>query len=342
MVNNQAGAFSPFVLTASRTDGEQDLSRVSATTPPGLLAILKGVERCPEPQASQGTCGSNSLIGHASALTGAGSHPFYAQGGQVFLTGPYKGAPFGLSVVVPAVAGPFNLGNIVVRAAISVDPHTAQITVVSDPLPSMVDGIPLQVKTVNVAIDRQNFMFNPTNCEPLAVGGTLTSTQGATASVASHFQAANCAALPFKPVFNVSTQAKSSKQNGASLTVKGTFPAGEANIHSVAVVLPKQLPARLTTIQQACPEATFAANPASCPAGSEHRDRDGHDADPRHPRVGPGVSGVPRRRGIPGRRGDPPRRRRHRRPDGQHQHQEGHHLKRLRHRAGRADQHRSS
>ncbi len=266
--NNQAGAFSPFVLTASRTDGEQDLSRVSVTTPPGLLAILRGVERCPEPQAGQGTCGANSLIGHASALTGAGSHPFYAQGGQVFLTGPYKGAPFGLSVVVPAVAGPFNLGNIVVRAAISVDPHTAQITVVSDPLPSMVDGIPLQVKTVSVAIDRQNFMFNPTNCEPLSVGGTLSSTQGASANVSSHFQAANCAALPFKPVFNVSTQAKSSKQNGASLTVKGTFPAGEAGIHSVAVVLPKQLPARLTTIQQACPEATFAANPASCPAGS--------------------------------------------------------------------------
>ncbi len=266
--NNQAGAFSPFVLTASRTDGEQDLSRVSATTPPGLLAILKGVERCPEPQASQGACGANSLIGHASALAGAGSHPFYAQGGQVFLTGPYRGAPFGLSVVVPAVAGPFNLGNIVVRAAVSVDPHTAQINVVSDPLPSMVDGIPLQVKTVNVSIDRQSFMFNPTNCEPLSVGGTLTSTQGASASVSSHFQATNCAALPFKPVFAVSTQAKSSKQNGASLTVKGTFPSGEANIHSVAVVLPKQLPARLTTIQQACPEATFAANPASCPAGS--------------------------------------------------------------------------
>ncbi len=267
-VNNQAGAFSPFVLTASRTDQEQDLSRVSATTPPGLLGILKGVERCPEPQASQGACGANSLIGHASALTGAGSHPFYAQGGQVFLTGPYKGAPFGLSVVVPAVAGPFNLGNIVVRAAVSVDPHTAQINVVSDPLPTMVDGIPLQVKTVNVSIDRQNFMFNPTNCEPLSVNGTLTSTQGATANVSSHFQAANCAALPYKPVFNVSTQAKTSKQNGASLTVKGTFQAGNANTRSVAVVLPKQLPARLTTIQQACPEATFAQNPASCPAGS--------------------------------------------------------------------------
>ncbi len=170
--------------------------------------------------------------------------------------------------MVPAVAGPFNLGNIVVRAAVSVDPHTAQITVTSDPLPSMVDGIPLQVKTVNVAIDRSSFMFNPTNCEPLSVGGMLSSTQGATANVSSHFQAANCAALPYKPVFNVSTQAKTSKHEGASLTVKGTFPTGNANTRSVAVVLPKQLPARLTTIQQACPEATFAANPASCPAGS--------------------------------------------------------------------------
>ncbi len=269
MTNNQAGAFSPLDVTVSRTDQEQDLSGVRVTTPPGLLGILKGVERCPEPQASQGACGVGSLIGHVSALVGAGSHPFYAQGGQAFLTGPYKGAPFGLSVVVPAVAGPFNLGNIVVRAAVSVDPHTAQITVTSDPLPSMVDGIPLQVKTVNVAIDRSSFMFNPTNCEPLSVGGMLSSTQGASAAVSSRFQAANCAALPYKPVFNVSTQAHTSKHEGASLTVKGSFPAGNANTRSVAVVLPKQLPARLTTIQQACPEATFAANPASCPAGSD-------------------------------------------------------------------------
>jgi hypothetical protein len=266
--NNQAGAFSPLSVTFSRSDQEQDLGGVTVTTPPGLLGILKGVERCPEPQAAQGACGQGSLIGHASGLVGAGSHPFYAQGGQVFLTGPYKGAPFGLSIVVPAVAGPFNLGNVVVRAAIQVDPHTAQITVTSDPLPTMVDGIPLQVKTVNVAIDRQGFMFNPTDCDPLAMNGTLTSTQGASAAVSSHFQAANCAALPFKPVFSVSTQAKTSKQNGASLTVKGTFPAGEANIRGTAVVLPKQLPARLTTIQQACPEATFAANPATCPTGS--------------------------------------------------------------------------
>jgi hypothetical protein len=233
-----------------------------------VLAVLKSAERCGEPQASQGTCGPNSLIGHTTVGVGAGPDPFWVQGDQVFLTGPYEGAPFGLSIVVPAVAGPFNLGNIVVRAAISVDPHTAQIIVTSDPLPRIIDGIPLQLKTVNVSIDRPAFTFNPTDCEPLTVAGTLTSTQGASADVASHFHAANCAALPFKPAFAVSTQAKTSKQNGASLTAKGTFPTGEANTHSVAVVLPKQLPARLTTIQQACTEAQFAQNPAGCPAGS--------------------------------------------------------------------------
>ncbi len=267
--NNQAGGFSPFSVTLSRRDQDQDLGAVTVTTPPGLLGLLKSVERCPEPQASAGTCGAGSLIGHTSVTAGPGPNPVYVQGGQVFLTGPYKGAPFGLSIVVPAVAGPFNLGNVIVRAAVSVDPHTAQITVTSDPLPTILDGVPLQIKTVNVSIDREGFMFNPTNCEPLAVGGTLTSTQGATVSVSNHFQAANCANLPFQPAFGVSTQAKTSKKDGASLIVKGSFPAGEANIHAVAVTLPKQLPARLTTIQQACPGAAFAANPAGCPAGSD-------------------------------------------------------------------------
>jgi uncharacterized repeat protein (TIGR01451 family) len=265
----QAGAFSPFTTTFSRSDSDQGIQGVSVTTPPGLLGILKGVERCGEPQANQGTCGQGSLIGHVTAAVGAGSEPFVVHGGQVFLTGPYKGAPFGLSIVVPAVAGPFNLGNVVVRAAINVDPHTAQISVVSDPLPTIVKGIPLQVRKVNVTIDRAGFMFNPTNCEPLTVTGALTGTQGATASVSSHFQAVNCATLPFKPSFKVSTQAATSKKQGASLDVKVGYPKGaQANIRGVAVSLPKQLPARLTTIQQACLAAVFNANPANCPAGS--------------------------------------------------------------------------
>ncbi len=267
-VNNLAGAFSPLTLTLSRQDGEQDVSGVSVTLPPGLLPILKGVERCPEPQAAQGACGAGSLIGHTTVAVGVGPDPLYVQGGQVFLTGPYKGAPFGLSVVVPAVAGPFNLGNVIVRAAIGIDPHTGQPTIVSDPLPRILDGVPLQIKTLNVTTDRSGFTFNPTSCEAMSVTGSVTSTQGATAPLSSRFQAAGCQGLPFKPVFTVSTQAKTSKRNGASLTVKGSFPAGEANIRSVAVTLPKQLPARLTTIQQACTAAVFAQNPAGCPAGS--------------------------------------------------------------------------
>jgi hypothetical protein len=267
--SNQAGAFSPLSVTISRQDSEQDFSGVQVKTPPGLLGIIKGVERCGEPQAAQGTCGPGSLIGHTTAGAGAGPNPLYV-GGQVFLTGPYRGAPFGLSIVVPAVAGPFNLGTVVVRARIEVDPHTAQITVISDPLPSILQGIPLQIKTVNVTIDRTSFMFNPTSCDPLSVDGTLTSTQGASANVASRFQAASCGSLGFHPSFTASTQAATSKKNGASLDVKVGYPVGsQANIRSTAVVLPKQLPARLTTIQQACPEATFAANPASCPAGSD-------------------------------------------------------------------------
>jgi hypothetical protein len=265
---NQAGAFSPVSVAFSRQDSEQGLGGVQVTTPPGLSAILTGVERCGEPQASQGTCAAGSLIGHTTVTAGPGANPLLVPGGQVFLTGPYEGAPFGLSIVVPAIAGPFNLGNVVVRAKVDVDPHTAQITIVSDPLPRILDGVPLQVKSVDVSIDRQGFTFNPTSCEPVAVNGVLTSLQGATAPVSSRFQAAGCQTMPFHPGFAVSTQGKTSKASGASLTVKYTSTPGQANTAKVAVSLPKALPARLTTIQQACTEATFNQNPASCPAAS--------------------------------------------------------------------------
>jgi hypothetical protein len=266
--NNQAAGFSPLSVTFSRQDGEQSLGAIKLTTPPGLLGVLKSVPLCGEPQASQGACGQESLIGHTTVLAGIGSDPV-SVGGQVFLTGPYKGAPFGLSIVVPAVVGPFNLGTVVVRAAINVDPTTTALTVTSDPLPSILQGIPLAIRTVNVTVDRPGFIFNPTDCEPLTLSGTVTSTQGAQAQVSSRFQAANCAALAFHPVFAVTSLAKTSRANGAALDVKVSYPSGaQANIHSVAVTLPKQLPARLSTIQQACPEAVFNANPASCGEGS--------------------------------------------------------------------------
>jgi hypothetical protein len=267
-VTPSAGGFSPFTLTFSRKDGEQDLYGLTVTTPPGLLGVLKSVAQCPEPQAGRGECGPQSLIGHTQVAVGAGSHPYWVPG-SVFLTGPYGGGPFGLSIVTPAVAGPFNLGNVIVRGAIHVNPNTSALTVVSDPLPQIVDGVPLRVKTVNVTIDRPGFMFNPTNCSQQAIVGTIASAQGSAVGVSSPFAAANCAALPFKPSFKSSTRAKTSKANGASLTVKVGSSTGQANVGKVRVILPKQLPARLTTLQKACTEAQFDANPAGCPPGSD-------------------------------------------------------------------------
>jgi hypothetical protein len=269
--DTQAGGFSPFVVTFSRHDGEQDLSGVEVKLPPGLIGKVAGFEQCPEVAANAGTCATvapGSRVGTVTASAGSGSEPFW-QSGSAYLTGPYKGGPFGLSVVVPAVAGPYNLGNIVVRAAIYVDPSTAQVTVRSDALPQSVDGVPLRVQTVNVTVgEGDNFTFNPTNCTASSVGATLSSVQGATAPVASRFQAANCASLPFRPVLTAATQGKTSKANGASLSVTLHSGVGQANIGKVSLELPKQLPARLTTIQKACTEAQFNLNPAGCPEAS--------------------------------------------------------------------------
>jgi uncharacterized repeat protein (TIGR01451 family) len=266
----QASGLTPFTLTMSREDGQQNLSTIQLHMPPGLSGTLSSVKLCGEPQAAQGTCGPESLIGHTIVSVGLGGDPFTVTGGQVFITGPYKGAPFGLSIVNPAKAGPFNLGTVVVRASIAVDLHTAALTVTSDPLPTMLDGIPLQIKHVNVAIDRPGFIFNPSDCSQLHITGTLGSDEGASSTVGVPFQVTNCATLAFKPKFAVSTSGKTSRAGGASLHVKLTYPTGpyDANIASVKVDLPKQLPSRLTTLQKACSAATFEANPANCPAAS--------------------------------------------------------------------------
>jgi hypothetical protein len=281
--DNQAGGSGSFSTGLSRRDGEQRFGVVQVVTPPGLLGVLKSVVRCPEPQASEGNCGAESLIGEATSTVGAGEDPYQVKGGEVYLTGPYRGAPFGLSIVVPTSAGPFTLrgngglGREVVRAAISVDPHTSQITVTSDSLPTMIEGVPLDLKTVDVTVNRPGFIVNPTDCSPLAVSGTVTSTAGATSSVSRPFQVTNCATLPFHPSFSASTSGKTSKADGASLDVRITAKQGpgvkageeEANIAKVDVEIPKALPSRLTTLQKACTEAQFNANPAGCPAASD-------------------------------------------------------------------------
>jgi hypothetical protein len=254
-------------MTVSREDGHQHIATVTIHMPPGLLGRLSSVTPCPEPGAAQGACGPASLIGHTLTSVGVGPDP-YTVPGAVYITGPYKHAPYGLSIVTPAVAGPFNLGTVVVRAKIEVDPHTSALTVVSGPLPTILQGVPLQIKRVTVTVDRPGFTFNPTDCSQLPIAATISGEEGATAPVLVPFQVANCATLPFKPRFTVLTQAHTSKANGASLHVKVTSGPGQANIAKVRADLPKQLPSRLSTLQQACPDATFTANPASCPAGS--------------------------------------------------------------------------
>jgi hypothetical protein len=273
--NTTAGAYSPYTVNLGRTDGQQYLSRVSTTLPTGLLAAIPSVPLCGEPQAATGTCGSTSQVGVATVTAGAGTEP-YAFSGPVFLTGPYNGAPYGLSIPVQAVAGPFNLGLVVTRAMITVDPSTARVIVstptpgTSGALPSIVGGVPLRLRSISVAVNRPNFIFNPTNCGALATDSSLTSTFGATQGLSSPFQAANCSALAFSPKFSASSSAKTSIKSGASLNVKITQAAHQSNLHEVVVALPKQLPARLRpTLQHACTEAQFASNPYGCPKESE-------------------------------------------------------------------------
>jgi hypothetical protein len=269
----QAGAFTPFVTALTRPDADQALGGISLHMPPGLAGMLSSVKLCEEPQAAAGTCGPESLIGRTAVSAGLGSDPYAVEAGQVFITGPTDGAPFGLSIVNPAVAGPFDLGTIVVRARIEIDPRTAALTVTTTaPLPTLLDGIPLQLQHVDVTIERPGFAFNPTSCDRLALTGTITGSAGASADVSSPFQVTDCAALGFAAKFSVSTSGKTSRLRGASLDVKLTYPKAaqgtQANLAKARVELPKKLPSRLKTLQKACAETTFAANPASCPAAS--------------------------------------------------------------------------
>ncbi len=266
-IDPAAGAYTSFSATVSRTDRMQDLGALQLRTPPGLLGMLSHVAPCAEPQAELGTCSAASRIGAATAGVGSGSHPYWISG-PIYLTGPYRGAPFGLSMAIAAQAGPFNLGAVVVRAMLNIDPVTAALTISSDPLPRILDGIPLRLQKVNVTVDRPQFMFNPTSCAVGAVSGEIASTQGVAVSRVSRFAVGGCRNLPFDPGLEAITRAPGSKRNGTSLDVTVSQASGEANTAGIAVTLPKQLPSRLSTIQQACRRAAFAANPATCPAGS--------------------------------------------------------------------------
>ncbi|HWX45047.1 MAG TPA: hypothetical protein VNY52_06965 [Solirubrobacteraceae bacterium] len=279
---DQAGGFTHFSLLLQRADGQQRIASLQFKVPEGLLGMISKVPLCGEPQASKGECPADSQIGHTVVEAGPGPYPLVVpQPGQppapIYLTGGYRGAPYGLSIVVPLVVGPFTLQTQVVRGKIEVDPFTAQLTVTTDPFPTIIDGVPADLRSINAVIDRPGFMFNPTSCAPMSFAGTAFSTEGASAGIASHFQVGSCQSLKFQPDFKVSTQGKTSRLDGASLDARIVYPSGalpdnqassQSNIKLVKVELPKQLPSRLSTLQKACPGPTFDANPAACPAAS--------------------------------------------------------------------------
>lgn len=281
-----AGESTGFTLNVGREDGQQELRSLSATLPNGLLAKLGSVPLCKEAVLAAGGCAS-SLIGKTIIAAGAGSHPFYLSG-NVYLTGPYGGAPFGLLIVSSASAGPFDLGDVTIHARLQLDPHSADLRIATDQIPRIQGGIPLRIRRIVVTIDRAGFMFNPTSCAPGRRVSAEVAGSEATAKVSNPFNLTGCSRLPFAPSVRASTQAVVSRRDGAGLDLKIHEPGGtQANISSIKVVFPSQLSPRLGAIQRACLRSTFERNPASCPVGARIGSAQAHTALLGKPLSGP-------------------------------------------------------
>ncbi len=265
-----AGAFSPFVMTVRREDADQELSGIAVDLPSGLLGALGSVPLCPDGAAAAGTCAPESRVGSTTVSAGSGPSPF-SLGGRVYLAGPYKGAPFSLSIVVPAKAGPYDLGTVVVRSPLTVDAKRAKVAAPADPLPTIVGGVPLKIRMVHIALDRQGFTWNATNCTPSAVGATLTGTAGAVAQRASRYQATGCARLPLAPRLSlklVGGAREMGKLRHPGLEADLSQAFGQSGLRRVEVALPPglALDAKNASGSWLCEPAQMAAR--SCPAGS--------------------------------------------------------------------------
>jgi hypothetical protein len=278
-----AGSYSPFVLKLSRADGSQQFSAVSTTLPQGLLGKLAGIPYCSDAQIAQAqsrsgegqgalelasaSCPPASEVGIVTVGAGAGPEPLYVTG-HAYLAGPYKGAPLSLEIVTPAIAGPFDLGVVAVRIALQVNPETAQITAVSDPIPTILHGLPLDVRSDAIDMSRPQFTLNPTSCEPKTILGTSTSTLGLVAPLSSYFQASACAGLGFGPNLALSLQGGMKRTKHPALKAVVTYPkkGSYANIKSVRTVLPRGLFIDNARVANPCTRPQFAEN--ACPAKS--------------------------------------------------------------------------
>jgi hypothetical protein len=276
-INPLAGATSPFAMKLTRADGQQEISSLSLTTPPGFAAILRGVPYCPEPsiaaaehatgraEQASSSCPAASQVGTVTTSAGAGSAPLVVNG-KAYFAGPYKGAPVSLVIVTPAVAGPFDLGDVVVRTALNVNPTNAQLTATTDAIPQIVEGVPLRVRSIAVQIDRPNFAINPTNCTPSSVSSTVLGSSGASATVSNRFQVGGCGDLGFKPKLALNLKGGTKRNDHPALTATLTQPPGQANIGFVQVALPHSEFLDQAHIRTVCTRVQFAAK--QCPAGS--------------------------------------------------------------------------
>jgi hypothetical protein len=272
-----AGTFSPFVLKVKREDGTQRLERINATLPPGLLGRLAGIPYCSDAQiASASTrsgteeiagpsCPAASEVGTVTVAAGPGTKPYYVHG-HAYLAGPYKGAPLSLEIITPAVAGPFDLGTVAVRTALNVNEETAQISAKSDPIPRILDGTPLDVRSISLELKRDQFTLNPTDCETASIRGEVVSAAGQTAALSNRFQVGGCGALAFKPELKLAFSGQTKRTGFPAVKAVLTQPKGEnANISGATVILPKGMLIANAHINNPCTRVQF--NSTSVPGG---------------------------------------------------------------------------
>jgi hypothetical protein len=287
-LNRNAGSYSPFYLHLTRSDADQEITSYSATLPPGLLGKIAGIPYCPEAaiaaakrnsgfaETEHPSCPEAAKIGHTTAGYGLGNVLAYAPG-NLYLAGPYHGQPFSVVAIDSATVGPFDLGVIVIRSAIHVDPQTARISIDSsgsDPIPHILDGIPLHLRDVRVYIDRPSLMVNPTSCERFSLLSTLTGSgasfsspaDDSSASVSTPFQTSFCSSLDFKPKLELRLKGGTKRGRYPSLRATVTPRPGDANIGKAVVTLPPTEFLAQEHIRTICTRAQSDAG--RCPEGS--------------------------------------------------------------------------